>query len=267
MPGTDEVDELSRPAPVRVVHADASFLMRAAVSDILRSEPDVELVATCPDTDTLLAAVEREQPDVVVTELWLPSSGDDDGMGIEQRLRRTHPQIGVVVLTQHADPRCLRDLIAGGAQGRAYVLKDRVDDQTDLLLAIDVVAHQGSMIDPSVLRLTLGLEHQSMNSVLEELTPREHAVLVAMASGKSNAAIAEEMTLTKRAVEKYVGAIFLKLLLPEEDHVSRRVTAVLIYMAHADQGHNHGAERHSRTNGGAAVSRSRSPTATDDGGR
>ena len=158
----------------------------------------------------------------------MPPSGDDEGIRVAQRLRETDPEIGVVVLSHYAEPRYGRDLFAAGAEGRAYLLKDRVNDGRQLQAAIEVVARGGSMIDPEMVRLLLESEEREHNSPLTELTPREREVLAAMAAGKSNAAIAEELVLTKRAVEKHVGAIFLKLGLPSEDVVSRRVAAVLL---------------------------------------
>jgi DNA-binding NarL/FixJ family response regulator len=205
--------------------------MREAVNQVVEHEGGVQVVAACEDGDALLAAVERERPDVVVTDVRMPPSGDDEGIRVAQKLRATHPEIGVVVLSQYAEPRYGLQLLAGGAEGRAYLLKDRVHDGNELHAAIEVVARGGSMIDPAILRLLLESEERRHDSPLVALTPREREVLAAMASGKSNAAIAEELVLTKRAVEKHVGAIFLKLGLPDEDQVSRRVAAVLLYLA------------------------------------
>ena len=135
------------------------------------------------------------------------------------------------MLSQYAEPRYGAELLAGGGEGRAYLLKDRVYDGGELHIAIEIVARGGSMIDPAILRLLLESEERRHASPLADLTPREREVLAAMAAGKSNAAIAEELFLTKRAVEKHVGAIFLKLGLPDEEQVSRRVAAVLLYLA------------------------------------
>jgi DNA-binding NarL/FixJ family response regulator len=218
-------------APLRVALADDSFLMRQAVNQVVERETGVEVVASCEDGEALLAAVERERPDVVVTDVRMPPSGDDEGIRVAQQLRSTHPEIGVVVLSQYAEPRYGLDLLAGGAEGRAYLLKDRLNDGGELHAAIEVVARGGSMIDPAILRLLLESEERRLDSPLIDLTPREREVLAAMASGKSNAAIAQELFLTTRAVEKHVGAIFLKLGLADEDQVSRRVAAVLLYLA------------------------------------
>ena len=207
--------------------------MREAIQQVFEHEGGVVVVAACEDGDALLAAVERERPDVVVTDVRMPPSGDDEGIRIAQLLRSTHPGIGVVVLSQYAEPRYGLDLISGGAAGRAYLLKDRVHDRGELHAAIEVVARGGSMIDPAILTQLLDADGRRADSPLVSLTPREREVLAAMATGKSNAAIAEELVLTKRAVEKHVGAIFQKLGLPDEDQVSRRVAAVLMFLADA----------------------------------
>ena len=136
---------------IRIVLADDSFLMREAIQQVFQHEGGVVVVAACEDGDALLAAVERERPDVVVTDVRMPPSGDDEGIRIAQRLRSTHPEIGVVVLSQYAEPRYGLELISGGAAGRAYLLKDRVHDRGELHAAIEVVARGGSMIDPAIL--------------------------------------------------------------------------------------------------------------------
>jgi DNA-binding NarL/FixJ family response regulator len=205
--------------------------MREAVHQVVAHQENVEIVADCGDGDSLLDMVEKVRPDVVITDVRMPPSGDDEGIRVAQRLRAGHPEIGVVVLSHYAEPRYGRELFSGGAEGRAYLLKDRVHDGRELQAAIEVVARGGSMIDPEIVRMLLESEERRHDSPLAELTPREREVLAAMASGKSNAAIAEELVLTKRAVEKHVGAIFLKLGLPGEDVVSRRVAAVLLYRA------------------------------------
>jgi DNA-binding NarL/FixJ family response regulator len=205
--------------------------MREAIQQVFEHEGGIVVVAACEDGDALMAAVERERPDVVVTDVRMPPSGDDEGIRVAQRLRATHPEIGVVVLSQYADPGYGLQLISGGAAGRAYLLKDRVHDRGELHAAIEVVARGGSMIDPAILSQLLDSDGHRADSPLAGLTPREREVLAAMATGKSNAAIAEELVLTKRAVEKHVGAVFQKLGLPDEDQVSRRVAAVLMFLS------------------------------------
>ena len=217
--------------PIRVALADDSFLMREAVHQVVEHQHDLEIVADCADGATLLAEVERTKPDVVVTDVRMPPSGDDEGIRVARKLRETDPGIGVVVLSHYAEPRYGVELFADGAEGRAYLLKDRVADGRQLQAAIEVVARGGSMIDPEMVRMLLDNDERQRDSPLAGLTPREREVLGAMAAGKSNAAIAEDLVLTKRAVEKHVGAIFLKLGLPSEDVISRRVAAVLLYLS------------------------------------
>jgi DNA-binding NarL/FixJ family response regulator len=230
------MDATSEPPnrPIRAVYADDSYLMREALERVFDRLPDVEALAGCDDGDALLAAVAEHHPDVVVTDVRMPPSGDDEGIRIATHLRRHEPGIGVVVLSQYADPRYARQLVEGGAQGRGYLLKDRVDDPGELRAAIEAVALGGSVFDPAIVRL-LVTGAAPLGSPLADLTPRERQVLSAMAQGMSNAAIAERLVLTKKAVERHVGSIFLKLELPEEQVVSRRVAAVLLFLS-ADGG-------------------------------
>jgi DNA-binding NarL/FixJ family response regulator len=216
---------------VRVALADDSYLMREAIPQVLAQLDGVDVVAVCEDGDELRAAVDREAPDVVLTDVRMPPGGDDEGIRIATLLRETHPAIGVVVLSQYAEPRYGVELLAGGAEGRAYLLKERVHDRDELGAAIEVVAHGGSMIDPSMVHLLLSAQDRRRDSPLKDLTRREREVLAEMAQGKSNRAVAQSLVLTKRAVEKHVGSIFLKLGLQNEEVVSRRVAAVLLYLA------------------------------------
>jgi DNA-binding NarL/FixJ family response regulator len=212
---------------IRVAVADDSYLIREAVREILAPVDEVDVVAVCEDADALWEAIERDHPDVVLADVRMPPSGADEGIRVANRLRTTHPDVGVVVLSQYADPHYGLDLVHDGAERRAYLLKERVHDRRELLAAIEVVAHGGSMIDPQVVRQLIDADR----SPLAALSPREREVLAEMASGKSNGAIAESLVLTKRAVEKHVGAVFLKLGLHDEEVVSRRVAAVLLYLA------------------------------------
>jgi DNA-binding NarL/FixJ family response regulator len=214
-----------------VALADDSYLMRQAMREVLNGVDGIEVVAVCEDGAALLDAVDRLLPAVVVTDIRMPPSGDDEGIRIAAALRASHPDVGVVVLSQYVEPRYGVDLLANGAEGRAYLVKERIHDRAELVSAIEVVARGGSMIDPRMVAMLIRPGGARERSALSELTPRELDVLREMAHGKSNAAIAEALVLTKRAVEKHVGSIFLKLGLQDEEQVSRRVTAVLAYLA------------------------------------
>lgn len=216
--------------PIRVVYADDSFLMREALERVLERLGGLEVVAGCVDGDALLAAVDEQRPDVVLADMRMPPSGDDEGIRVANRLRERHPGIGVVVLTQYAEPRYGLELLKAGPEGRGYLLKERIHDPRELHAAIEAVAHGGSVFDPAIVRLLVA-DVSVSGSPVDDLTARERQVLGEMAQGKSNAAIAESLVLTKKAVEKHIGSIFLKLGLPQEDVASRRVAAVLLYLA------------------------------------
>jgi DNA-binding NarL/FixJ family response regulator len=212
---------------VRVIVADDSYLVREALGFLLDSDPRIDLVASCQDGEELERVVEAERPDVVVTDIRMPPSGDDEGIAFANRLRTTHPEIGVVVLSQYADPRYGLALLQDGTEGRAYLLKDRFRDREHLISAVCAVADGGSVVDPKVVEALIAVRR----SGLEDLTPREREILAHMAQGKSNQAIADTLFLTKRAVEKHINTIFMKLGLTNAEEVSRRVKAALIYLA------------------------------------
>jgi DNA-binding NarL/FixJ family response regulator len=217
--------------PIRVVVADDSYLVRVAVRHVLDSADGIEVVAETADRQTLEAAIESEAPDVVVTDIRMPPSGTDEGLQIAARLRETHPEIGVVVLSQYASPAYGLALLDGGSSGRAYLLKDRIQHDSQLVAAIGAVAEGESFIDPKVVENLVTSHRHALDSPLQDLTPRELEILTLVARGYNNQAIADELFLTKRAIEKHINAIFLKLDLTYADDVSRRVKAALIYLA------------------------------------
>jgi len=219
---------------IRVVFADDSFLLREAVSHVLQDADGIEVVATCGDRDALLRAVDAELPDVVVTDIRMPPTGTDEGLQVAAALRTTHPHVGVVVLSQFAEPRYGLALLEHGSDGRAYLLKERVQRGGQLVAAIEAVATGGSVIDARVVDGLIAERRRLERSPLRELTPRELEILAYVARGHSNQAIADELVLTKRAVEKHINAIFLKLGLSAATDVSRRVKASLIYLAERD---------------------------------
>jgi DNA-binding NarL/FixJ family response regulator len=218
---------------IRVALADDSYLMRAALDHVLGAAEGIDVVASCRDRTSLVAAIEAERPDVVVTDIRMPPSESDEGLQVAAELRRTHPDVGVVVLSQYSDPRYGLALIEGGSDRRAYLLKERIQHGGQLVTAIETVAEGGSVIDARVVELLIRSRTRD-ESPLGELTPRELEILAFVARGHSNQAIADELVLTKRAVEKHINAIFLKLNLTEAQDVSRRVKAALIYLAEAE---------------------------------
>jgi DNA-binding NarL/FixJ family response regulator len=219
---------------IRVVVAEDSLIVREGIQQLLDASPSVEVVAACDDVDSLLEAIEREEPDVVVTDIRMPPTGSDEGIEVAARLRETHPQVGVVVISQYAEPSYVLDLLDSGSDGRGYLLKDRVHRRSELVTAIENVSRGGSVIDPKIVDLLVAAKARADRSLLTELTEREREVLSEIASGKSNSAIAESLVLTKRAVEKHINSIFMKLNLAEAPDVSRRVKAALIFLAEAD---------------------------------
>jgi DNA-binding NarL/FixJ family response regulator len=216
---------------IRVVLADDHYLVREGLKRLLETEANVEIAAACGDLDSLLAAVEEEEPDVVVTDIRMPPHGVDEGIQAAERLRETHPQIGVVVLSQYAQPAYALALLDAGTERRAYLLKERIDDLAQLVGAIRAVAEGGSVIDPKVVDALVTQRARVEQSPLNELTPRERDVLREMAEGKNNAAIAQALVLTERSVEKVIHSIFLKLGIAWEPLVHKRVKAVLFYLA------------------------------------
>ena len=217
--------------PIRLVLAEDHYLVREGVTRLLETQPDFEVASVCDDLASLLAAVDAEQPDVVITDIRMPPGDTDEGIQAAGRLRETHPEVGVVVLSQYANPTYALALLEGGSARRAYLLKERVKDVEQLAGAIRTVAEGGSVIDPKVVEALVAQNGRGEESPLEQLTPRERDVLREMASGKNNAAIAGTLFLTERSVEKVIHSIFLKLGLTWEPSVHKRVKAVILYLA------------------------------------
>lgn len=219
------------PSPIRVVLAEDSIIFRSGIESLLRASPTVEIVATCDDLPSLREAVEREHPDVVLTDIRMPPTQGDEGIRFAAELREDHPEVGVIVLSQYTEPRYVLALLDTGSDRRGYLLKERVHHRGELTSAIDAVARGGSVVDPKVVEVLVAERMRAQRSPLTELTDREREVLAEIASGKSNSAIADSLVLTKRAVEKHINAIFMKLGLAESDDVSKRVKATLIFLA------------------------------------
>jgi DNA-binding NarL/FixJ family response regulator len=201
------------------------------MASVFSQDPRIELVAICEDGETLRAAIEAERPDVVLTDIRMPPSGDEEGIAIANGLRETHPEMGVVVVSQYADPRYGLALLEDGSDRRAYLLKERLRDREQLVTALEAVAEGGSVVDPKVVEALIAARIAAAESPVALLTPRELEILSEIAQGRSNQAIADKLVLSRRAVEKHINAIFLKLGLSRAQDFSRRVKAALIYLA------------------------------------
>jgi DNA-binding NarL/FixJ family response regulator len=216
---------------IRVVVAEDSLIVREGLVQLLAASPSVDVVAAYGDVDAVLAGVERDRADVVLTDIRMPPSNTDEGIRLAEQLREQRPDTGVVVLSQYAEPPYVLALLERGSDRRGYLLKERIHDRGQLVSAIDIVAQGGSVVDPKIVEVLVEGKARAERSPLAELTPRERDVLAEMAVGKSNKAIAEALVLTKRAVEKHVNSIFTKLGLGESKDVSKRVKATLMFLA------------------------------------
>jgi DNA-binding NarL/FixJ family response regulator len=212
------------------VIAEDSFVVREGLTQLLESDPRIEVVGVCGDRVSLDAAIEKELPEVVLTDIRMPPRRHGEGIDVAAELRETHPEIGVVILSQYSEPRFALELFESGSEQRAYLLKERLGNREDLVAAIRAVAEGGSVVDPKIVEMLIAERLRAADSRLAELTSRERGVLAEVAAGKSNSAIASSLFLTKRAVEKHINAIFMKLNLRDADDVSRRVKAALIYL-------------------------------------
>ena len=216
---------------IRVALADDSLLVREGLEQVLAGADGIQVVASCQDLPSLLEAIETERPDVVLTDIRMPPSKSDEGIRVAALLRESHPEVGVVVLSQYSEPSYALALLESGSDGRGYLLKERLHDRSQLVAAVETVAAGGSIIDPRVVDVLVTARTREERSPLSELTPREREVLAEIAQGKSNGAIAATLVLTKRAVEKHINSIFLKLNLSEAEDVSKRVKAALAFLA------------------------------------
>jgi DNA-binding NarL/FixJ family response regulator len=209
---------------VRVVIAEDSVLLRDGLARLL-AERGHEVVATAGDAAELVAAVEREQPDIAIVDVRMPPTFTDEGVRAAVELRSRRPELAVLVLSQYVEERYASELLARNARGVGYLLKDSVTDTREFLDAVERVEGGGTAIDPEVVSQLLARVRTSQP--LDDLSPREREVLELMAQGRTNGAIAQRLVVTERAVEKHVRAIFQKLRLPPADSDNRRVLAVL----------------------------------------
>ena len=215
---------------IRVVLGEDSFIVREGLRELLEAQPEINVVAVCAALDELLDAVREHEPDVVMTDIRMPPTNSDEGIRAAAMLRESHPALGVVVLSQYADPGYVLALLESGSDRRAYLLKERVHDLGELTAALQTVAAGGSVIDPKIVEVLVSAKAAG-GGELAALSSRERAVLAEIAQGKSNAAIAESLGLSKRAVEKNTHAIFTKLGLVNSAEISRRVKATLLFLA------------------------------------
>jgi DNA-binding NarL/FixJ family response regulator len=216
---------------IRVALAEDNALVRRGVTALVGEHDDVELVATVDRYESLLAAVANDRPDVVITDIRMPPTGTDEGVRAALALRETSPGTGVVVLSQYCEPAYVRAVFAGGSRGRAYLLKDRVGHGDQLVEAVRAVAAGGSFVDPVVLDVLVDVHRHDAHSPIARLTAREREILAQISTGRNNAAIADHLVISERAVAKHINSIFAKLDLGGEDHVHRRVKAVLLFLA------------------------------------
>jgi DNA-binding NarL/FixJ family response regulator len=222
----------SQPGPtVRVVVGEDNLLAREGILRVLERIAELEVVAVAHDLDSLRGAIERTDPDVVLTDIRMPPTHTDEGIRLAAELRVTHPTTGVVVLSQHAEPQYASALFATGSDRRAYLLKERVRDSDELQRALTTVAAGGSLVDPRIVDELLKTRDRVDATVFERLTPREHELLGLMAQGLSNGAIAVELKISKRGIERHINSIFSKLDLGDAEDVSRRVKASLLYLS------------------------------------
>ena len=210
---------------MRVAVAEDSVLLREGLASLL-ADDGFEVVAQCGDAEELLLKVRSYPLDVVIVDIRLPPTHNDEGLRAALEIRARHPSVGVLVLSQYMELGLAMTLLADSAEGVGYLLKDRISDVTEFAAAVRRVAAGGSAVDPMIVSTLLS--RQRSDDPLSELTPREREVLELMATGNSNQGIADALVITLRAVEKYVSSIFTKLGLPSTGSESRRVLAVLM---------------------------------------
>ncbi len=215
---------------LRIVIADDNYLVREGTRRLLEDSGVVDVLATVGTAAELLQAVEALRPDVVLTDIRMPPGHQVEGIEAAHAIRKRHPSIGVVVLSQHSDAAYAVQLLKDGTDGLGYLLKTRVGELDELLRALHEVAAGRSVVDPGVVERLVDFRSRQAESPLRLLSPREVDVLREMAEGKSNSSIAADLHLSESSVEKYVNSIFSKLGLTEERLLSRRVAAVLAYL-------------------------------------
>jgi DNA-binding NarL/FixJ family response regulator len=212
---------------MRIAIAEDSTILRDGLAQLL-TDRGHDVIVSVGDGDSLRAAVAETQPDVCVIDIRMPPSFTDEGLRAAIALRRSHPDVGVLVFSQYVETRYAAELLSGSASGVGYLLKDRVADVREFVDALTRVAAGGTALDPEVVTQLIGASRR--REPLSRLTPREQEVLRLMAEGLSNAGIAAALVVSDGAVEKHIANIFAKLDLPPSDTENRRVLAVLRYL-------------------------------------
>ena len=213
---------------MRVVLADDAALLREGLARLL-TEAGFEVAGLASDGDELLELVARSDPDVVIVDIRMPPTHTDEGLRAAKTIRERWPGVGILVLSQHVNPRYALELLSDGTDGIGYLLKERVSDLEELASSVNRVGHGGSVLDPVVVDQLVGRRRPAGNP-LEHLTDREREVLALMAEGRSNRAIAERLFVTDHTIEKHVHSIFGTLSLPPSPDDHRRVRAVVTYL-------------------------------------
>jgi DNA-binding NarL/FixJ family response regulator len=213
---------------MRVVIADDSVLLREGLARLL-SEAGFEVIGQAGDGDELLDLIAADPPDIAIVDIRMPPTHTDEGLRAAHEIRKRHPGVGVLVLSQYVRASYAIELLRDGTEGVGYLLKDRVSDIAELADAVRRVADGGSVLDPSVVGQLVGRPRDG-DDPLEELTAREREVLGLMAEGRSNKAIAERLFITEHTVEKHVKNIFMELRLSDRPDDHRRVLAVIAFL-------------------------------------
>jgi DNA-binding NarL/FixJ family response regulator len=216
--------------PVRVIIADDNSIAREAIGQLLALDDSLEVAASCAGLPALLEAIERETPDVVLTDLRMPPAHDDEGLRVAARLRDTRPEIGVIVVSQYAEPLMALKLLETGPSRRGYLLKGGLHRDADLAAAIKAVAEGGVAIDPAIVDMLFAGTSRLERPPLAELSPREHEVLAELAYGKDNAAIADSLAATPREIEQRIASIAGSLGLGDANDIAERVRAALVVL-------------------------------------
>ena len=220
---------MNKRRPLRIVVADDNALLREGIASLLE-EAGHQVVGRSGDADDLLLKIRSYAPDVAIVDVRMPPGYADDGLVVAVETRRSHPDVAVLVLSQHLEPAYMLELVGDDASGVGYLLKDRVRDVAEFVDAVERIAAGGTAFDPEVVKSLVGGHQQS---AVDELTERERSVLSLIAEGRSNKAIGKQLHLSARAVERHVQGIFQKLDLPESEDDNRRVLAVLALLGDA----------------------------------